>query len=132
MAVTLGRRSVFCIEGDNKQAPENFEILKVGNATFSILDEIPKQYTGINRKITDGLLHIFIFCLKPRGLKPPLPLGSAVSAVQMPIQQCSFDHVYIRPVVCHKSSFHLVMQLGYKFLSANKADVDLQVTKIMK
>ena len=59
-----GRRSVFCIGGRgggaggaNKQAPatlacrgfwgisrpEKFEILKLGNATFSILDEISKN-----------------------------------------------------------------------------------------
>ena len=49
-----GRRSVFCIGKANKQAPETLtcrgfwgnsplEILKVGNATFSILDEISEM-----------------------------------------------------------------------------------------
>ena len=52
-----GQRSVFCIGGANKQVqetltcmgfggnslPENFEILKLGNATFSILNEISKN-----------------------------------------------------------------------------------------
>ena len=52
-----GWRNVFCIVGANKQAPEaltctgfwrnslpeNFEILKLGNATFSILGKISKK-----------------------------------------------------------------------------------------
>ena len=73
-----GRRSVFCIGGGggraNKQVPETlacrgfwgisppekFEILKLENATFSILDEISKKKknTWIIRKMIDVLLFI--------------------------------------------------------------------------
>ena len=57
LRVIQGRRSVFCIEGANKQAPErqtcrgfrgnsppeNSQILKLANATLGILDEISKK-----------------------------------------------------------------------------------------
>ena len=57
--------------------PENFQILKLRNATFSILGAISKRLTWINHK---NRFNIFIFCLKLRGLKPPQPPGSAVPA----------------------------------------------------
>ena len=56
--------TLICRGFQGNSPPDNFEILKLGNSTYSILNEISKKYLWINSKMTDDLLFtlLILFC----------------------------------------------------------------------